>query len=231
MKYNPDIHHRRSIRLKGYDYSQNGLYFITICTHDRRYLFGNISDGMMALNPMGEIAHKEWQKTAEMRPNVRLHESIIMPNHIHVILEIIPAPQSPIAHTPPPPVRARCTRPIPPIDPMTVSPIDPITASPIGPMTASIGPMNTSPIGPMTASVCGGVSPGRVQRAPAVGDIVRGYKSSVTKHINQLRNMPGTPVWQRNYYERIIRDETAYRTITRYIRNNPQKWQADKFHS
>ncbi|XGB43143.1 MAG: hypothetical protein LVS60_04975 [Nodosilinea sp. LVE1205-7] len=90
MKYNPDIHHRRSIRLKGYDYSQNGLYFVTICTQNRHHLFGTITNGQMALNPMGEIVHDEWFKTASMRPNIRLHEFIVMPNHIHGIIEIIP---------------------------------------------------------------------------------------------------------------------------------------------
>jgi REP element-mobilizing transposase RayT len=103
MKYNPNIHHRRSIRLKGYDYSQNGLYFITICTQNREHLFGTITNGQMALNPMGEIAHNEWFKTASMRPNIRLHEFIVMPNHIHGIIEIIP--------TPPHPVRTHCMRP------------------------------------------------------------------------------------------------------------------------
>ena len=94
MKYNPDIHHRRSIRLKGYDYSQNGLYFITICTQNREQLFGTITNSQMALNPMGEIAHNEWFKTESMRPNLRLHEFIVIPNHIHGIIEIIPAPST-----------------------------------------------------------------------------------------------------------------------------------------
>lgn len=55
MKFNPTIHHRRSIRLQGYDYSRPGTYFITICTHDREYLFGNIVDDMMHLNDMGQV--------------------------------------------------------------------------------------------------------------------------------------------------------------------------------
>lgn len=104
MKYNPDIHHRRSIRLKGYDYSQNGLYFITICTHNRHHLFGTITNDQMALNPIGKIAHDEWLKTESMRPNIRLHEFIVMPNHIHGIIEIIGA----LPH----PVRAHCMGPL-----------------------------------------------------------------------------------------------------------------------
>ena len=86
MKYNPDIHHRRSIRLKGYDYSQEGLYFITICTQNRECILGEIVDdcrGTMhrALNEYGRIAEKEWIKTPEMRPNIRLDVFVIMPNH------------------------------------------------------------------------------------------------------------------------------------------------------
>ncbi|XGB43144.1 MAG: hypothetical protein LVS60_04980 [Nodosilinea sp. LVE1205-7] len=69
-----------------------------------------------------------------------------------------------------------------------------------------------------------------VQRAPTVGDIVRGYKSAVTKHVNALRNTPGLPVWQRNYHEHIIRNETAYLKIAEYTRTNPQRWQEDTYH-
>ena len=88
MPYNPNKHHRRSIRLKGYDYAQAGLYFITICTQDRAHLFGKIENGKMILNPYGHIAQTEWQHTAAIRDNCRLHESIIMPNHLHGIIEI-----------------------------------------------------------------------------------------------------------------------------------------------
>lgn len=70
MKYNPDIHHRRSIRLKGYDYSQEGLYFATICTQNREHLFGTITNGKMQLNPVGEVAHIEWFNSETMRPNM-----------------------------------------------------------------------------------------------------------------------------------------------------------------
>jgi len=89
MKYNPDIHHRRSIRLKGYDYSQAGLYFITICTQNRLCLFGEIEKGRMVLNKQGimiDLKHKY--------RNIELHEQIIMPNHFHGIIQIINEPGS-----------------------------------------------------------------------------------------------------------------------------------------
>jgi putative transposase len=91
VKYDPNEHHRRSIRLKGWDYSQAGGYFITICTRDRACLFGNVRDGQMRMNDKGRIAHSEWFKTAELRSSVRLSddEFVVMPNHIHGIIWIV----------------------------------------------------------------------------------------------------------------------------------------------
>uniref|UniRef100_Q3ARJ0 Transposase IS200-like domain-containing protein n=1 Tax=Chlorobium chlorochromatii (strain CaD3) TaxID=340177 RepID=Q3ARJ0_CHLCH len=88
-QYNPNIHHRRSIRLKDYDYTQVGLYFITICCQDRTCRFGRIENGEMILNEHGKIAHNEWMKTREIRPNVELGEFIVMPNHIHAIIRFL----------------------------------------------------------------------------------------------------------------------------------------------
>lgn len=85
-KYNPNIYHRRSIRLKGYDYSQAGAYFITICCEDRICRFGEIENGEMKLNEMGLIAFNEWLKTSEIRQNVELDVFVVMPNHIHGII-------------------------------------------------------------------------------------------------------------------------------------------------
>lgn len=89
MKYNPRIHKRRSIRLKGYDYSQKGLYFITLCSQKHQHLFGHIEKGTMILNDFGEIIKEEWEKTPQIRKNTALHEYIIMPNHFHAIIEIL----------------------------------------------------------------------------------------------------------------------------------------------
>jgi REP element-mobilizing transposase RayT len=91
MTYNPAKHHRRSIRLKGYDYSRAGLYFITICTQNRVCLFGKIENGVMELNDAGQMIKNEWLKLPERFQNIELHEFIIMPNHFHAILEIVGA--------------------------------------------------------------------------------------------------------------------------------------------
>jgi putative transposase len=91
MKDDPQNHHRRSIRLKGYDYTQPGAYFVTICSYQREEVFGEVVEGEMRLNLLGEIVREEWLRTIEIRSNVRLHEDefVIMPNHIHGILRIV----------------------------------------------------------------------------------------------------------------------------------------------
>ena len=90
-KYNPNIHQRRSIRLKGYDYSQAGLYFITICVKNRACLLGNIANGTMILNDAGKMVETEWLNLKTRFPNIELHEYVVMPNHFHGILEIVGA--------------------------------------------------------------------------------------------------------------------------------------------
>lgn len=88
MAYDPAIHHRQSIRLKGYDYSQVGAYFVTICVQNRECVLGEVIDGQMHLNQFGKIVAAEWLKTAEVRENVDLDVSVVMPNHMHGILII-----------------------------------------------------------------------------------------------------------------------------------------------
>jgi len=88
VKFNPKIHNRESIRLIGHDYGEPGLYFITICSKNRRNLFGQIIDGKMVLSDIGKIVQKEWEATKIIRPNTDLDEYVIMPNHLHGIIEI-----------------------------------------------------------------------------------------------------------------------------------------------
>jgi len=90
-KFDPKIHHRRSIRLKGYDYTQAGAYFITMCAYQRMHVFGEIVNGEMILNDTGKIAQDEWFKTAKLRQYVELYEDefVVMPNHAHGIIWIV----------------------------------------------------------------------------------------------------------------------------------------------
>lgn len=88
MKYNPEIHKRRSIRLQGYDYSKEGLYFITICVYNRQCLFGKVERGNLILNDAGIMAERCWADIPKHFPNARLHEYVVMPNHVHGIIEL-----------------------------------------------------------------------------------------------------------------------------------------------
>jgi REP element-mobilizing transposase RayT len=173
--YNPTIHHRRSIRLKGYDYAQEDLYFITICCQDKAHLFGEIVDGEMILNECGEIANNCWLEIPNHYPNVGLHQHIIMPNHVHGIIEI----------------KYKSNL-------ITVFP--------------TVGANDYSPL-----------------RSPSktIGSIVRGFKIGVTKWMRQNTHI--YDVWQRNYFENIVRNKQSYHQITKYIQNNPENWKDDRF--
>jgi len=186
LKYNPDFHHRRSIRLQHYDYSSVGAYFVTICTFERECLFGEVVDNDICLNGMGQIVQDEWLRTAEMRKNIILDEFVVMPNHFHGIIHIRD------------PVGAHCMRP----DHKKRTDVE----------RAHVG------------------APLRRRKSGSIGSIIAGFKSAVTKRINQLRDNPGAPVWQRNYYERVIRNDQELQSIQQYVVDNPAKWQEDENH-
>lgn len=99
MPYEPQKHHRRSIRLKGYDYTQAGAYFVTLCIRNRECLLGEIIQGIMHLSPFGRIVGKEWYRTATARRNVELDAFVIMPNHIHGIIILIDTNRNPLRAT------------------------------------------------------------------------------------------------------------------------------------
>ena len=90
--FNPNLHRRKSIRLKEHDYSGTGVYFITVCCQAKKCLFGKICNGEMILNEYGTIAHNEWAKLPERFGNIELGEYVVMPNHVHGIIAINPIP-------------------------------------------------------------------------------------------------------------------------------------------
>ena len=161
--YNPDSYQRRSIRLKDYDYSQPGAYFITITTYQRASLFGEIKDQTMQLNPYGLIVQSCWDSIPSHYSNIVLDSFVIMPNHVHGIIAI----------------EAR----------------------------AGLKPAPT--------------------KNPPLPEIVRAFKTFSSKQINSVRGMPGLPVWQRNYYEHIVRNELELSSIKEYIGNNVAQWELD----
>lgn len=116
MRYDLDRHHRRSVRLRGYDYSQPGAYFVTVCTQDRACLFGAIVNGTVRLNDSGQIVHQEWLRTAKMRPNVELDAFVVMPNHVHGIIRIHPYDRRGTLQRAPTVQRAPTTQPAPTVE-------------------------------------------------------------------------------------------------------------------
>ncbi len=221
---------RRTIRLQDYDYSQRGMYFITICTYQRKNLFGKIQKEEMILNDFGKIAYEEWFMTAKLRPNVSLGAFVVMPNHVHgiIIIDDIPTRSrgelnSPVSNSP---VLN---------SPVSNSPVlnSPVSNSPVSNSPASNSPIVNNHIIYDNNEYCEPVSNGRIQFAPTgtsqtIGAIVRGYKSAVTRQINQ-KQLLAESVWQRNYHEHIIRNMQSYQNISEYIQNNPKKWFKDRF--
>jgi putative transposase len=222
MRYSPERHHRRSIRLRGYDYTQAGAYFITIVAHERALLFGEIVNGTMRLNEYGQIVRDEWFRTAVVRPYVMLYpdEFVVMPNHIHGIIWIVGATR-----------RVAPTCGVAPTDGGVVP-----TDGGVAPTDDGVAPTDwivrvapTYGIAPTDGGVAPTTHPsGRPTLKPhSIGSILAQFKSLTTKRINALRGTPGAAIWQRNYYEHIIRDERSLQQIRRYILENPQRWEQD----
>ena len=166
-----------SSRLNEWDYSTAWWYYITLCTKNFKYWFGEIKNGKMLLNDLGKIIEEEWLKTKEIRTNVDLDYYVIMPNHIHGIIQII------------------------------------------GNQDHGRGTMLRTP----TAEQYGK----RVSNS--IPTIVRSFKAVVTKQINEIRQSPGDRIWQKNYWEHVIRNEQDLHRIRNYIINNPLKWPSDKY--
>ncbi|XGV96356.1 MAG: transposase [Leptolyngbya sp. BL-A-14] len=188
MKYDPDKHHRRSIRLPGYDYSSSGAYFITICTHQRACLFGAVVDGEMQLNECGQIVRSYWLKLPNHHSHLHLDKFVIMPNHVHGILVL--------------------------------------TDNPVG---AGFDVKATSHSNQSLAKPAPTNASAHMKRH-GIPEIIRGFTTFSARCINQHRKMIGVPVWPRNYYEHIVRNDESLRRLRQYIHNNPLSWQEDQLH-
>ena len=166
-------HHRRSIRLPGYDYSQPGVYFLTLCTHERETLLGDVVDNVVRLNDYGQIVAKAWDDLPGHYSHVELDAFVIMPNHVHGIIVLN----------------------------------DDV-------VRAGLRPAPTRPAPTPT-------------KRHALPEIVRTLKSFSARRINESHATPGVPVWQRNYYEHVVRSEHELNAIRAYIQNNPLRWALD----
>jgi len=175
MDKGPD-QHRKNIRLEDYDYASPGHYFVTIISHERKNIFGEIIDGEMNLNQAGKIVEQTWRDIPKHFPNTSCEIFVVMPNHIHGIINIIDDEIVGARH--------KVSR-------------NEDSAEPLQ--------METQPM----------------------GVIVRSFKSAVTKSAHDLELFDGVKIWQRNYYEHIIRDEDDYQQIADYIAANPINWEFD----
>jgi len=169
MKFNPDVHNRRSIRLRGFDYSSNSMYYITICTQDREALFGEAVGAALRGRPgtSGEMILK-WLKEIENKfAGIIIDKYVIMPNHIHFLVYL---PCAPGGHAGPP----------------------------LQKIVEWFKTMSTN-------------------------EYIRGVKSGLYPPFNKR-------IWQRNYYERVIRDEDEYLQTWQYIDENPARWTQDQYY-
>lgn len=178
--------HRHSLRLKDFNYTQAGAYFVTICTKNRQCIFGKIQEGKMQLSASGRVAAAQWQQLPDRFPALELGEWIVMPNHIHGILVISG--------------RGEASQ-----DNNLTSP--------------DLFIKDASPLRPI------GTAPG------SVGAIIQVFKSITSRKISaQIEKMKGS-VWQRNYYEHVIRNERELMAISDYILTNPRNWEKDTEYS
>ena len=167
----PPKPNRQSIRLKEYDYSQAGAYFVTLCTLNRKCLFGSITESKMILNTVGRIVADSWIWLSEQYDYVTLDESIVMPNHLHGII-VIEDQRHPTA-----------------------------------------GGSRAAPT---------------IERRKSLGELVGAFKTISTKKLNRMRLTQGTRLWQRNYYEHVIRNDEEMNRVREYISYNPQKWELSR---
>ena len=166
-----DTRLRRSIRLRGFDYSQAGVYFVTIVCQGRACLFGKVADGTMRLSNTGRLVTDAWQWLETQYPYVKLDEFVVMPNHLHGLIMITDDSRR--------------------------------------------GGSRTAPTGATS------------KRKP-LGRLIGAFKTVSTKQVNRLHGRSGSPLWQRNYFEHVVRNEESLTKIRQYIRDNPLRWEFDK---
>ena len=195
---------RKSNRLKDYDYSKNGMYFVTICTHNREELFGEIINGKIILNELGKIVEKYYLEIPKYHSHASLDVFVIMPNHLHGIIEIN--------------------------DPITTVGADLVSAP--APDLVSSPDQNIVQERQTQGGQTQGLSLRQHQHIGLLSRIIQGFKSKSTVeyiHIMKSQNIFGfTKIWQRSFYDRIIRNDAELNRIREYIKSNPQMWERDR---
>lgn len=243
-RYDPDRHHRRSIRLKGYDYAEAGAYFVTICTKGRVCLFGEIVNGDMQLNEFGKIVMATWADLPAHYAGVELDAFVVMPNHVHGIVvltsgglprtDVDPGPMG--AGFKPAPTHPADTPPAdrPAGHPVDTRPADHPTRHPLphgnpdpDPVGAGLKPALARPAHSPHPATPRDPGPAAVSKRHGLPEVVRGFKTFTARRINERRGSPGIAVWQRTYFEHVIRDQRSLDRIRRYIVENPMRWDLD----
>lgn len=183
MGYEPEKYNRRSMRMKGYDYSLSGAYFVTLLASERKHLFGKVNLDQVELNEIGKIVEYCWLKIPKYFDNINLDEYVIMPDHLHgiIFIEAALGKGEVFAGNAPNEVETQSA--------------------------------NTSPLRPR------GTKPG------SLGAIIQNFKLVSTRFVNKRFYEAGNKIWQRNYYDRIIRNERELNAIRQYIRDNPLNWE------
>ena len=206
LKHKSKLPQRRSLRLRGYDYSRPGAYFVTICIRNQKCIFGEIINGNMHLNEIGNIVVDWWNRIPQHFPSVEINDFVIMPNHIHGIISWhtdvgtgFPCPSETVSVG---------------------------TGSPCPSETVSVG--TGFPCPSETVSV--GTGSPYPKDTPSLGKIVGYFKYQSTKFINKLRKTPGKRIWQTRYHDHIIRNDKDLQRLREYIQNNPKKWELDQLH-
>ena len=167
--YTPERYRRHSIRLRAHDYGRGSAIFITICTYNREPFLAEIVDNQIRLNALGRAAEQCWTGIPDHFSAASIDQFVVMPNHLHGILLIRPAP--------------------------------------------------------------GDGNGERSHQRNLLGGIIGSFKSAASKRINAVRDTPGSPVWQRNYYDHVIRDDQELDRIQHYIMRNPLAWHDDEFYA
>lgn len=221
-RYPGQYRNRKSIRLEGYDYSQTGLYFITICCQNHLRLFGKIENGVMLLNDAGKMIEQWYNELENKYPDKKCREMVIMPNHFHCILENIPNKND---------GDKRDTHDI-------LNANDKLNAH-VGTFLRGRPYDETN----LDEKTCSGNDAHQENNNygitnqkynASIGDAVGWFKTMTTnRYICGVKKQNwkrfDKRLWQRNYYEHIIRNEQAYHRIAKYIMDNPKNWKEDKF--
>ena len=161
MPYDPQIHHRRSVRLAGYDYSFPAGYFVTICAEKRACIFGEVKNERVVLSEIGRVVHQCWFDLVGKYPGLELDAFVLMPNHLHGVWGLF----------------------------------------------------------------CGDVK--ECGAVPTLGTVMGFFKYESTKRVNEMTGVAGAKVWQRSYYDHVIRDNRSLGAIREYIETNPERWEQD----